>query len=202
MKHSLRGRDRYELSRLNSFLACSRAKNKNFSIYLLKPLHRQKMKENFFVVKSSGPLLGRLPLLKHVRTRICYFSSPSVCSWEEIEKKKFSKVGLYICIFADFSSFLMSLTSHLFPSSSLQVYFTQASLPNTSVIKALCIVSCLSIQPYHVNSSLNLVKKYFECANQDDLCCVQKLISRSRTKPKHQFIVASSFCIEKLLIII
>ena len=37
-----------ELSRLNSFLACSRAKNKNFSIYLLKPLHRQKIKENFF----------------------------------------------------------------------------------------------------------------------------------------------------------
>ena len=45
-----------------------------------------------------------------------------------VEKKlkpgqKFIKVGLYICIFADFSSFLMSLTSHLFPSSSLQVCF-------------------------------------------------------------------------------
>ena len=104
-----------ELSRLNSFLACSRAKNKNFSIYLLKPLHRQKMKENVFVVKSSGPLLGRLPLLKHVCTRFCYFLSLSVCSWEEIEMKKFSKVGLYIRIFADFSLFLISLTSHLFP---------------------------------------------------------------------------------------
>ena len=60
-----------------------------------------------------------------------------VSSGEEIEGQKFSKVGLYICIFADFSSFLMSLTSHLFPSSSLQVYFTQANLLNTSVIKAL-----------------------------------------------------------------
>ena len=39
-------------------------------------------------------------------------------------------------MFADFSSFLMSLTSYLFPRSSLQVYLTQASLPNTSVIIA------------------------------------------------------------------
>ena len=188
----MRGRDRYELSRLNSFLACSRAKNKNFSIYLLKPLHRQKMKENFFVVKSSGPLLGRLPLLKHVRTRICYFSSPSVCSWEEIEKKKFSKVGLYICIFADFSSFLMSLTLYLFPWSSLQVYFNQASQPSTSVLKAL---RYLSLDLTLSRSSLKLTKNilivqikttFFVCSKTDQLF----------QKPKNQFIVASSFYIE------
>ena len=94
-----------------------------------------------------------------------------------VEKKlkpgqKFIKVGLYICIFADFSSFLMSLTWHLFPSSSLQVYFTQANLPNTCTIKALCIVSCLSIQPYHVNSSLNLVKNIFWICKSRRFFCV------------------------------
>ena len=70
----------------------------------------------------------------------CFPLQLPVSSWEEIEWQKFIKVGLYdlyICIFADFSSFLISLISHLFPSSSLQVYFNQASLPNTSAIKAL-----------------------------------------------------------------
>ena len=38
------------------------------------------------------------------------------------------------------------------------------------------------------------------CKSRRSFLCVLKLISCSRTKPKHQFIVASSFCIEKLLI--
>ena len=62
------------------------------------------------------------------------------------------------------------------------------------------MVSCLSIPPCHVNSSLNLVKKYFECANQDSFLCVLKLISCSRTKPRHQFIVASHGVLHRELI--
>ena len=47
------------------------------------------------------------------------------------------------------------------------------------------MVSCLSIQPYHVNSSLNLVKKKcFEFANPGDFFYVLKLVSCSRTKPR------------------
>ena len=143
-------------------------------------------------MKSSARLLGRPPLLKHVRTRICFFLSLSVCSWDEIEGKKFSKVGLYICIFANFSSFLMSLTSYLFPWSSLQVYFNQASLPSTSVIKAL---RYLSLDLTLSRSSLKLTKNilivqikttFFVCSKTDQLF----------QKPKNRFIVASSFYIE------
>ena len=71
-----------------------------------------------------------------VREFVFPYNSQLVSSWEEIGQK-FIKVGLYICIVADFSSCLMYLTWHLFPSSSLQVYFNQASLPNKSAIKAL-----------------------------------------------------------------
>ena len=62
MKHSPRSRDG-----LNSFLACSRTKNKNLeqkiAILPTKASSPTKYKGKvFFVAKSSGPLSGRLPL--------------------------------------------------------------------------------------------------------------------------------------------
>ena len=62
MKHSPRSRDG-----LNSFLACSRTKNKNLkqkiAIIPTKASSPTKYKGKvFFVAKSSGPLSGRLPL--------------------------------------------------------------------------------------------------------------------------------------------
>ena len=47
------------------------------------------------------------------------------------------------------------------------------------------MVSCLSIQPYHVNSSLNLVKKnVLNLQIQAIFFYVLKLVSCSRTKPR------------------
>lgn len=128
-----------------------------------------------------------------------FFCLP-VSSWEEIEGQKFSKVGLYICIFADFL-FIFNVFDIAFISVILTVGLFYSGQPAHYKCYKGFMVSCLSIQPCHFNSSLNynLVKKYFDWSRRSFLC-VLKLISCSRTKSRHQFIVASSFYIENLSI--
>ena len=105
-------------------------------------------------------------------------------------------VHLYFCRFL----FIFNFFDIAFISVILTAGLFQSGQPAQYKCYKGFMVSCLSIQPCHVNSSLNLLKKYILIVQMKAIVlCVPKLISCSRTKPKHQFIVASSLCIEKLL---
>ena len=80
-----------------------------------------------------------------------------VSSWEEIEGQKFIKVGLYILYFYRFL-FIFNVFDITFISVILTAGLFYSGKPAQYNCYKGFMVSCLSIQPCQVNSSLNLVK--------------------------------------------